>query len=206
MAVESEYIRRLFDDFADHFEHTLVDELRYDTPAQLARLLRRLGADSAANVLDLGCGTGLMGQQLSQPGRVIDGVDLSPRMLERARAKQVYRNLHARELIEFLAETGSNWDLIVAADVFIYVPDPGAAFASTYACLKPGGWFAFSIERSANEDSDLMLQTGRYRQSPERMVRDLAAAGFFDVVQEPIVLREEGGQPVAGVLIVARRP
>jgi predicted TPR repeat methyltransferase len=205
-AVESEYVRRLFDDFADRFERTLIDELRYDTPAQLAQLLQRLGADSAASVLDLGCGTGLMAQQLSRPGRVIDGVDLSPRMLERARAKGLYRDLHARELIEFLTQAVTRWDLVVAADVYIYVPDPGTSFAPTLARLNPGGRFAFSIERSANDDSELMLQTGRYRQSPERMVRELAAAGFVDVVQEPVVLRQESGQPVAGVLIVARRP
>jgi predicted TPR repeat methyltransferase len=205
-AVESDYIRNLFDDFADRFEHTLVDQLRYDTPVQLARLLQRLGADAAGSVLDLGCGTGLMAQQLARPGRVIDGVDLSPRMLERAREKALYRDLQARELNEFLTETRATWDLVVAADVYIYVPDPGASFPLTFARMAPGGWFAFSIERSGGDDSELMLETGRYRQSPARVVRELVESGFVDITQEDIVLRLESGQPVAGVLVVARRP
>jgi len=204
--VETDYIRNLFDDFADGFEHTLVEQLAYDTPAQLARLLQRLGADAAARVLDLGCGTGLMAEQLARPDRVIDGVDLSPRMLARAREKGLYRDLHAGELIEFLAGASATWDLIVATDVFIYMPDPGACFAPVFDRLSPGGWFGFSIERSAGDGSELMPQTGRYRQSPTGMAGELAARGFVDVVREPIVVRLESGKPVAGELIVARRP
>lgn len=205
-AVETEYIRRLFDDFADAFEHTLVDQLAYDTPVQLARLLQRVGADGAESVLDLGCGTGLMAAQLARPGRVIDGIDLSPRMLDRARDKGLYRDLHTAEIVEFLERTDATWDLVVATDVFIYVPDAGATFAPTFARLAPGGWFGFSIERSAGDGSELIPQTGRYRQAPERVARELADAGFVDVVQETIVLRLESGQPVAGVLFAARRP
>jgi predicted TPR repeat methyltransferase len=93
--VESEYIRRLFDDFADRFEDTLVGHLAYDTPHRMKQFLHRHAADGAASVLDLGCGTGLMGQQLARSGRSIDGVDLSPRMLDHARAKEGYRDLHA---------------------------------------------------------------------------------------------------------------
>lgn len=204
--VETDYIRNLFDDFADGFEQTLVEQLRYDTPAQLARLLQRLGADAATSVLDLGCGTGLMAEQLARPGRVIDGLDLSPRMLERARAKGVYRELHARELGEFLAGTQVSWDLIVATDVFIYVPHPEVSFPSTFARLNPGGWFGFSIESSAGDESELLPQTGRYRQSVARMTRELVGAGFVDIVHEAIVVRLESGQPVAGALLVARRP
>jgi predicted TPR repeat methyltransferase len=204
-AVETDYIRNLFDDFADDFEHTLVDLLSYDTPAQLARFLQRHGADAATRVLDLGCGTGLLAVHLARPGRVIDGVDLSPRMLERARAKNLYSELHATEINEFLHATHDDWDLIVATDVFIYIADAGASFAPTLARLTPGGWFGFSIETSAGDDTELLPQTGRYRQSPARMTRELSDAGFVDIAQESIVLRLESGKPVAGALFVARR-
>jgi predicted TPR repeat methyltransferase/TolA-binding protein len=204
--VETGYIRSLFDDFADGFEHTLVDLLSYDTPAQLARCLQRQGADVGDRVLDLGCGTGLMAVHLARPGRVIDGVDLSPRMLEHARAKGLYSELHTAELIEFLRAARADWDLIVATDVFIYLPDPGASFAPTLARLTPGGWFAFSVETSAGNDAELMPQTGRYRQASARIVRELSDAGFEDIAQESAVLRQESGKPVAGALFVARRP
>jgi len=204
--VETDYIRNLFDDFADDFEHTLVDLLSYDTPALLARFLQRQGADAATRVLDLGCGTGLLAVHLARPGRAIDGVDLSPRMLERARAKGLYGELHAAEISEFLRATHAHWDLIAATDVFIYIADAGASFAPALARLTPGGWFGFSIETSAGDDTELLPQTGRYRQSPARMARELSDAGFVDIAQETIVLRMESGKPVAGALFVARRP
>jgi predicted TPR repeat methyltransferase len=205
-AVETDYIRDLFDDFADDFEHALVDQLSYDTPAQLARYLQRRGADVGVRVLDLGCGTGLMAAQLARPGRVIHGVDLSPRMLERARAKGLYGELHTAELNEFLRAAVADWDLIVATDVFIYIPDAGSSFAPTLARLTPGGWFGFSIETSAGDATELLPQTGRYRQSSARIARELSDAGFVNIAEESIVLRLESGKPVAGALFVAQRP
>ncbi|HEY2396835.1 MAG TPA: tetratricopeptide repeat protein [Rudaea sp.] len=204
--VESDYIRILFDDFADRFEHTLVDLLSYDTPARLASFLQRQGADVGDRVLDLGCGTGLMATHLARAGRIIDGVDLSPRMLERARAKGLYNELHTAELIEFLGDAGEDWDLIVATDVYIYLPDAAASFPLTLAHLTPGGCLAFSIETSVGDGTELLPQTGRYRQAPARITRELTDAGFVDIAQEPVVLRLESGKPVAGALFMARRP
>ena len=205
-AVESDYIRILFDDFADRFEHTLVDLLSYDTPARLADFLQRQGADVGERVLDLGCGTGLMAVHLARPGRVIDGVDLSPRMLERARSKGLYRHLHTAELIGFLRDAREDWNLIVATDVYIYLPDAAASFPLALAHLAPGGCLAFSIETSVGDDTELLPQTGRYRQAPARITRELVDAGFVDIAQEPVVLRLESGKPVAGALFVAKRP
>jgi len=157
-------------------------------------------------VLDLGCGTGLMATHLVRPGRVIDGVDLSPRMLERARAKRLYNQLHTAELIEFLRATREDWDLVVATDVYIYLPDAAASFPLTLAHLTPGGCIAFSIETSVGDATELLAQTGRYRQAPARITRELIDAGFVDIAQEPVVLRLESGKPVAGALFLARRP
>lgn len=205
-AVESDYIRHLFDDFADHFEHTLVERLAYTTPARLADFLRRHDADEAATVLDLGCGTGLMAQQLARPGRLIDGVDLSPRMLDFARAKRLYRELQAAELIEFLRGTAKRWESIVSSDVFIYIADLQPVFAAVFERLVPGGSFAFSVERSADDGTEVVPATGRFRHAPERLAGELAAAGFVEVVREAVVLRFESGEPVAGELLLARRP
>lgn len=205
-AVESDYIRRLFDDFADRFEHTLVDRLAYVTPARLAQFVRRHGADGGDSVLDLGCGTGLLAAELAREGRVIDGVDLSPRMLQHARAKGLYRQLHASELVAFLIDARSEWELITATDVFIYVANLQPVYDALLPRLAPGGWFAFSLERSADEATQLPAATGRYRHSPERAAAELAAAGFTDIARESIVLRFESDQPVAGELVLARRP
>jgi predicted TPR repeat methyltransferase len=206
-SVEGEYIQRLFDDFADRFEHTLVDRLGYAVPPRLAALLRAHEADAAGRVLDLGCGTGLMAVELARPGRVIDGVDLSPRMLERARAKGLYRDLQAAEIGAYLADAGAQrWDLVVAADVFVYVAALAPVFAVVREHLADGGWFAFSLESSAGEAVELLPATGRYRHPPDVVARQLAEAGFTGVVREPLVIRHEVGQPVAGELLLARAP
>ena len=205
-AVESEYIRCLFDDFADRFEHTLVDRLAYATPVRLARFLQQHGADGANSVLDLGCGTGLMARELARSGRDIDGVDLSPRMLAHARAKGLYRELHAAELVQFLRAASAHWELIVAADVFVYVAELQPVFAAVFQSLPPGGCFAFTVECSAEGGTELLPATGRYRHAPERTSAELTEAGFGGIVREAVVLRFESGQPVAGEMLLARRP
>lgn len=205
--VEGDYIQQLFDDFADRFELTLVDRLGYSVPARLAALLRAQGADAARSVLDLGCGTGLMAVELARESRVIDGVDLSPRMLERARAKGVYRDLVAAEIGAFLADArGRWWELVVAADVFVYVAALAPMFAAVRERLAPGGWFAFSLESSAGAAVELLPATGRYRHASSEALRELERAGFVGIVREALVIRHEVGQPVAGELVIARAP
>lgn len=204
-AVESDYIRRLFDDFAGRFDQTLVGRLSYATPALIARFLGEHAANGGDRVLDLGCGTGLMAQALARHDRrTIDGVDLSPRMVDEARAKGLYRELHVAELIEFLDHTAGTWDLILAADVFVYLAELRPVFAAVFARLAPGGYFAFSVEISAGQRVDILPNTGRYRHSPKHLQRELVQAGFVDVVHASVALRQEMGKPVAGELILAR--
>lgn len=202
--VESDYIRSFFDEFADHFDHTLLNRLAYDVPRRLAEFLRRHEAE-AERVLDLGCGTGLMAVELQRAGLTIDGVDLSPRMLRLAEARKLYRALHEGEIAQFLHEANARWELIVAADVFVYVADLRPIFRGVFERLVPGGRFAFSIERSGNGGTELLPQTGRYRHDGERLAQELAAAGFVDVVREAAVLRQEHHEPVEGEFLLARR-
>ena len=203
--VESDYIRTLFDDFADHFESSLVDRLAYATPRRLADLLRSDGLRDGASVLDLGCGTGLMAVELAGAAHRIDGVDLSPRMLEQARAKELYRELHVAEVLEFLRSAAMQWDLIVAADVFVYVADLLPVFDAARERLPAGGRFAFSIETSQAGQTELPPATGRYRHSPAQLAQALAATGFERIRRESVVLRMESGVPVAGELLLAVR-
>lgn len=204
-AVEDDFIRDLFNDFADRFEHTLIGQLAYATPARLGQLLRDHGGDRGDTVLDLGCGTGLMAPELARDGRSIDGVDLSPRMLEHARAKGLYRALHAAEIIGFLREHAGPWDVAVAADVFVYIAELQPVFAALRPRLPIDGLFAFSVERSGGDATELLPATGRYRHAEQRTREDLAAHGFEVVAHEAVVLRMESGTPVQGDLFLARR-
>jgi len=203
--IEVDYIRGLFDEFAGRFEATLLDKLGYSAPKQVVQFLQEHGANDAKDVLDLGCGTGLMGAELAAPERRIDGVDLSERMLAQARAKGIYNELHAAELLGFLRDSSRQWDLAVAADVFIYVAELAPIFAAAFERLRTGGHLAFSIECSDTRETQLLAQTGRYRHAPEQLVEALDAAGFRDVRRESVTLRLESGVPVVGELMLARR-
>lgn len=204
--VSEGYVRQLFDDFAGRFEFTLIGNLQYAGPGQLVDFLQRHSADSAASMLDLGCGTGLVAEKFVRSGRSIDGVDLSPRMLEHARAKGLYRSLHESEIVSFLKASSQRWELIVAADVFIYLPDLKAIHAAAFDRLEPGGHYAFSIEKSVGDHTELIAETARYRHWPEQIAHELAEAGFVDVVSETVDLRFELNEPVACELFLARRP
>jgi predicted TPR repeat methyltransferase len=200
------YVQGLFDQYAGRFDRHLVEVLQYRTPALLADAVRRnalqsVHAEPVLDVLDLGCGTGLCGALLRPMARTLEGVDLSPRMLERARDLGIYDALHCAEMTEFLRARPLGADLIVAADVFVYAGDLSAVFVAARGALRAGGQLAFSVE--ALEEGEFALRaSGRYAHS-EAYLRAMAAAhGFAVSVLEPCVLRKEDGADIAGLLAV----
>jgi predicted TPR repeat methyltransferase len=204
------YVQGLFDQYAGRFDRHLVEVLQYRTPALLADALRRsalqtAGGDPVCDVLDLGCGTGLCGALLRPMARTLEGVDLSPRMLERARELGLYDALHCAEMTEFLRARPASVDLIVAADVLVYAGDLSAVFAAARTALRAGGQLAFSVE--ALEQGEFVLRaSGRYAHS-KAYLRGLAAAqGFAVTAIEQCVLRKEDGADIAGLLAVMATP
>lgn len=171
------YVRETFDAFAAGFEQRVVAELGYRVPGLLAEMVQPLLA-AGPQVLDLGCGTGLVGEALRATGACLTGVDLSPRMLEVAAAKGCYQALHEAEVVTWLQQSPpAAFDLVMAADVFIYIGDLEEVFAGVRRVLRPGGLFAFSVEACA-EDSYRLLETGRYAQSPGYIAALAARHGF----------------------------
>lgn len=203
-APPAEWIADLFDSYAPTFDAHLVDELQYGVPRSLAALLAGLGmpADRSWRVVDLGCGTGLAGIELRACARELIGVDLSPRMIVRARQRGIYDALHCEDLGVVLARV-HDVDLIVAADVFIYVGALEATFAACATALRPSGLLAFSVERSDTEN--VVFHTNlRYAHS-DAYIRRLAGAHGFTIERcEPTVLRVDDGRPIQGLLYVLR--
>jgi predicted TPR repeat methyltransferase len=142
------YVQALFDDYADGFDQHLVDVLGYQAHRQLITPLAGLQAEPFDSALDLGCGTGLCGPLLRPIVRHLEGLDLSQAMLDQAAARQVYDRLIKADLVEHLQHTPSRHDLVVAADVFIYVGELDAVFAGVVRVLRPGGVFCFSVEHA----------------------------------------------------------
>ena len=200
------YVEALFDDYAPDFDRHLVDTLGYCAPEVLQRLVTGLDGAGFASALDLGCGTGLCGPLLRPLAARLAGVDLSAAMVEAARARGVYDALHRADLIEHLTTTDERHDLIVAADVFIYVGDLAPVFAGVARVLRPGGLFAFSVE-PALADVPFQLQPSLRYAHGEGAIRALAARhGLAVAAQERGALRADEVHPVQGGYWVLRAP
>jgi len=199
------YVERLFDDYAGTFDEHLVGALGYRAHRVLVEQLQHAGAARFRSALDLGCGTGLCGPLVKALADRVDGVDLSAPMLDKARALGVYDRLEQADLVQHLERTERRHDLVLAADVFIYVGALEAVFAGVQRVLEPGGLFCFSVER-AGDEVDFELRTSlRYAHS-RRYLCALAAQAGFDVARlqaQPI--REDQRQPIAGLYACLRK-
>jgi predicted TPR repeat methyltransferase len=204
------YVRGLFDDYADRFDHALVGGLAYRAPQLIrAALAAASGVDRFQRCLDLGCGTGLMAEQLRSSVKDLIGVDLSARMIDVARAKGLYDRLVVGELIGSMqAETDATYDLITAADVFCYLGELDAAIAHCARLLRPGGYLAFSVERLPSSWDGAPFRVAdslRYRHDEGYVARLLVAAGLTIDRIDPETLRNDRGIPIEGLIMIASK-
>lgn len=208
-AAPAAYVAAMFDDYAPRFERHLVEELGYAVPdlmrAAIGRWLPHCRAGPVSTMLDLGCGTGLVGRAFADLATAIDGVDLSPGMLAEARRKGLYRNLHEIDLVRFLdtLDDTAAYDLILAADVLIYLGALERVLPAVRQGLAAGGLFLFSVEGHDGSDYRL-LPCGRYAHGDDYIRRCVAAAGLAIRAQEPIVVRRERDRPVYGSLYLTQ--
>lgn len=195
------YVAALFDAYAPRFERHLTRRLRYRAPQLLADALLPLLSQRAQAIADLGCGTGLMGALLRPHAVRLDGADISPRMLERARARGIYDALQETDLTAFLLSQPATYDVIAAADVFVYIGDLQPVFRAARAALRSNGLLAFTAE--ALDDGDYALQpTRRYAHARDYLERLAAAHGFAPRGITRRTLRLNGDEDVHGYVAV----
>ena len=208
-----QYVEKVFDEYAEEFDAHLQKVLRYEAPERLVALVTGNATPPPEkwNVLDLGCGTGLVGLAIAPFARHLVGVDLSSKMLEKAQARQLYHRLERLDLLTMMrSEAASSYDVIILADVFIYIGKVDEIIGEIKRLLSPGGVVAFSIETldaSLNEGPSRSVQldyqlrdTGRYAQSVAYMDRLASAFGFTIKAMVGTPIRVEGGKPVNGYL------
>ena len=196
------YIRTVFDSFSEHFEESLVDKLGYTVPSQLRAMLVGRDSHRFPATLDMGCGTGLSGEAFQDLTEKLIGLDLSPKMLEVAGKKGLYDSLHETDICSFLRESRASFDLILAADVFIYIGDLREIFTLVKKRAAAGGIFLFSTELA---DQDFCLKPmGRYGHA-ESYIRELAHENGLSVLKVTASnIRKEKEEWIAGNLYMLR--
>jgi len=204
-APPSAYVETLFDAYAPTFETALLEKLDYQVPILLAEAIEAAApGERFATVIDLGCGTGLMGPYLRARAGQLAGIDLSEPMLQKAAEKNVYDTL-AKGDVNDLDVPRESTDLVVAADVFVYVGALDRAFANVAASLAPGGLFAFSVETHTEKDDLILQQSLRYTHSDAYVRKVLVDHSMALVSMTRKVIRMDRGQPLHGLIVVAKK-
>ena len=202
------YVETTFDSFAASFDSKLA-KLSYRAPALVAEVLRRSGVvpSKSLDVLDAGCGTGLCGSLVAPYARRLVGVDLSERMLDRARERNLYDELVRGELTAYLAACTESFDVIVSADTLVYFGPLDRVVAASEHALRAGGRLVFTVEELVGDRPDgghAIGPSGRYRHTRE-YVQDVLEGVNLGAEITPAELRLEAGEPVAGLVVMATK-
>jgi predicted TPR repeat methyltransferase len=203
------YMRALFDDYCPHYDTAMVEALNYRGHIHLRNLAERAipGLQAPRRILDLGSGTGLVGEafkDLARGGR-LDGIDISPRMNEAARARKLYDDLILGDLETVLAGMDRRYDLILAADTMVYFGDLGPVFAAVFRHLEAGGFYVFAVE-ALDGDGWEQMPTNRFRHGEAYLRAEAVRAGLGFLAITKCVIRRELNDPVAGFAVALQKP
>ena len=204
------YVRALFDQYAPKFETALVDDLGYRGPALLfkAVLAARHAVRKPAffkRAIDLGCGTGLAAGAFAKEVDHFIGIDLSPRMIERARATGLYAQLEVAEMVQGLRDKpDASADLVLAADAMVYLSDLIPLLREVKRVLVSGGLLAFTVETHGGDG--VTLGDGlRYAHGAGYVRASIGDAGLTLMRCDDLSARNEDNAPVPGLVVVAAK-
>jgi predicted TPR repeat methyltransferase len=204
------YVRALFDQYAPRFETALVDDLDYRGPALLfkAVLAARHAVRKPAffkRAIDLGCGTGLAASAFAREVDHFTGIDLSPRMIEKARSTGLYAELAVADMLEGLrGRPDASTELVLAADAMVYVADLASLLCEANRVLGAGGLLAFTVE--THDGDGVILGEGlRYAHSADYVRASIRDAGLALSQLEVLSARNEDNAPVPGLVVVAAK-
>jgi predicted TPR repeat methyltransferase len=196
------YLMRLFDAYASSFDQHLVEKLNYQVPEMLYEaVLATTTARAGLDVIDLGCGTGLVGKVFRPIAGRLTGIDVSPAMIDQAKRRQVYDQLVLDDVVNYLQARRDACDLVLGADVFIYIGDLEAVFQAVAQLLRPGGLFVFSLETTTQ--AEYVLQPNRrYAQSLAYIQRLAGQHDLATALANPVKLRRHGDADAEGLIVV----
>jgi predicted TPR repeat methyltransferase len=204
------YVRALFDQYAPKFEAALVDDLGYRGPALLFRavLAARLAVRRPAffkRAIDLGCGTGLAATAFAKEVDHFIGIDLSPRMIERARLTGLYAQLEVADMVQGLSsKPDASAELVLAADAMVYLADIAPLLREAKRVLVAGGLLAFTVETHAG-DGVILGEGLRYAHGADYVRASIGEAGLALSQLDELSARNEDNTPVPGLVAVAAK-
>ena len=178
-----DYLRAVFDGYAERFDDHLIG-LGYQIPGAIRRIVMEYldSMGQCGPVLDLGCGTGLIGVAIADlPVGPLTGVDISGRMLTEAQSKGLYTALEEADVLDWLTEDNGAWNLILAGDVLCYFGALETLIRAIHPRLTPTGWFVFSVEEHLTADDRqgwALHRQGRYAHARAYLEESLHVAGF----------------------------
>jgi len=205
--IPSAYVESLFNAYAPRFDESLVNGLSYATPHHIAHIIKdHFSGRSFNDFLDLGCGTGLMGQAVQDITRNRIGVDLSAVMLDHAKHKHIYHTLIKKSLDDFfLDEIKPRYDLILAADVFVYIGDLKNILQHCARLLRTDGIFGFSVQAHKKDERPWILgEDHRFSHTRKYCTDQLIQSGLEIIVCEETFLRKDGAQDIYGYIFMAQ--
>lgn len=194
-----QYTRQFYDAFAESYDAKMA-ELTCSVPQLIDEKIKD---KKFKNALELGCGTGACGVYLRPVCTHLTGIDLSEKMLEKAKQTQKYDTLLVKDALEYLKKTKKKYDLIVAADVLCYMGDLKDLFEEVRKKLASKGTFLFTIEETKGKKEIEMNPFGRYLHSSAYVKSLLQKTGFQNILIEEVPLRKEGLSKAAGLLVTA---
>lgn len=209
----SRYVEGLFDDYADRFETSLVEKLDYSVPQKLAELIGKAAKGGVFDtIVDIGCGTGLLGVEIRAFAKRLEGFDISQNMLAKAEEKGLYDHLDQADLSLEPEASGlftptlaqHRAGLVAAADVMMYLGSLETVMPLVSALLAPSGFFAFSVEDAGEEDGFVLRESLRYAHSKSYVSELLERTGFSLIEIRKTTIRKDAGKPLSGILFLAR--
>jgi len=197
-----EYVKNLFDDYAEKFDKSLLDQLQYKLPFLIKKII--LNIDPARTkfdkVIDLGCGTGLSGADLQGISNNLTGIDISVNMVSKARELGIYDNLIVGDIVEELSSAEEKYDLFIALDVLIYIGEAESFFNAVKNCCNKNALFIFSIEVQDGDEYSL-LKSSRYAHS-DNYILNIISDMFKVIDSQEVKIRKEGNTWIDGKIYI----
>ncbi|MCH9672258.1 MAG: methyltransferase domain-containing protein [Gammaproteobacteria bacterium] len=147
--------RDVYDEWAPTYERNLQEDYGYVAPGIAVETFARYCANKTTRVLDLGCGTGLVGEALAANGfKHLDGLDISPLMLDEARAKQIYADLIVADMTQPLDLGTRTYGAALGVGCFGGGHVGPEHLKEMIGCVAPGGLLTFYINAIPYAEDD----------------------------------------------------